>query len=305
MIIPPGVFAVVQLVVLLTDGDVALNMHDTVRARLHSGGVKHVAIYADTERPDLQILGVESSSSEGRHLTRQERMFPSVLEHAPPGVHWFVMTEGDTFWHYPNLAREISRIDEQVAPASARNDFLLVGGGGYVIFSTFTILSLPAVAAFANRTWLDDCRQRLLECRPYPPGVAMPNEFAQMKAVGCHYTGPGSGRAAIHELEGRVGVGVGVGGGATGSSSSSIPYLPKDLLNYCAAERLAAGSCGSKGLGCEWRFGQLARDPEDVTPPKVAFARWKAGKGPPSANEKGTRLRTLTVRKSKCCCFTQ
>jgi hypothetical protein len=170
---------------------------------------------------------------------------------------WFLFTYGDTWWHLPNLAREVSRIEESVAPASPASDFLVVGGGGYLIYSCFMIMSKPALR-YLNGTTLDQCRRDLLQCSPYEH--RMPNEFAQQFAVGCHHKGPGTGRA-------------------------SQSYTATALVNYCAAASLATGKCGPNSVGCEWRFGRLVRDPADTSKTnEMARRRFKQ-------NHKRSRIR--------------
>ena len=310
-----SVFATVQLVVLLSSsgggGDVdspAQRLeHDEARRRFSAGGASNVLFYADAPVPERGVLGccLRGVPDDPEH--RLEQTYASALAHAPTGVSWFVFTEGDTWWHMPNLASEISRIEAKIAPATAATEFIVAGGGGFIVFSCFSILSRPAVRYLADGATLDGCREKLLRCEPYPKNVSMPNEFAQMRAVGCHASGPISGRRQQQQQQEGGGGAIGAIGASTSTSSgrgSSISsssstttttsglYAAKDLLNYCAAEPLARGRCGSKGVGCEWRFGQLARDQDtakEALPAATVVENWKAGIGPPSPNEKGGR----------------
>lgn len=258
-------FAAVQMVILLTDTAVQERAHESMRRQFQRGGLHHVAFYSDKAWPEYGILGCcgEVKITDPEH--RLELMFPSILSNAPVGVHWFIMTEGDTWWHLPNLAQEIRRIEGKLLPANPVNDFLVVGGGGFIVFSCFLVLSLPAVKHFADSSNLDECRHRLLACEAYPRTMpAMPNEFAQFRALGCHATGVNTGRNPPNS------------------------YAAKDIINYCAAPHLASGACGQAKVGCEWRFGQLARD-QETTSPLVLFENWKAGRGPPTPNERGEK----------------
>lgn len=164
---------------------------------------------------------------------RLEELFPHVLHHYSESVKWFVFTRADTWWNINNLGAELARIEASVYPATPQRDILVVGGGGFIVFSCFLILSKPALIYLSNQTLLDQCRQSLLDCRPYE--YRTPNEFAQMRSLGCHFKGPGSGR-------------------------ESRSYTASSLVNYCAAEPLALGKCGPSLIGCEWRFGRLARE---------------------------------------------
>lgn len=82
-----------------------------------------------------------------------------MLENAPPGVHWFIFTEADSWWHFHNLAAEVKRIEDAVYPASPSKDFLVVGGGGFLISSSFMILSKAS-------------NHRRFTRRQYPPNRA-------------------------------------------------------------------------------------------------------------------------------------
>ena len=249
--------AAAQFVVLLRNGDVAAGVHSTIAQRFQN--VRYQLYSGETQFPSLGIL---ASSPTVDPEQRLEHLFPDVLARAPSGVDWFIFTHSDTWWHLPNLESELQRIESNLAPAAPTRDILVVGGGGYLVFSCFLILSKPALAYLSNGTVLDACRKELRECRPYKH--RMPNEFAHMVAVGCHHSGPGSGRKTPR-------------------------YKAAALVNYCAAEPLATGQCGSKEVGCEWRFGELARDPPGPGPP-----------GTPSPNEMARRrFRQNHARRSR------
>ena len=252
-------FAATQLVVLLSDADVWNRVPVTLHHRYSNAGLRH-QLYAGLADPSKNILACCGASPPSDPEMRLEKMFPEVLARAPDGVEWFIFTAGDTWWHMPNLVYELHRIETAVAPAKPMRDILVVGGGGYVIFSSFMILSKPAVAFLSNQTTLSGCRDGLRVCRSYEH--RMPNEFAQMRAIGCHHNGPGTGR-----MDGT--------------------YQAKELVNYCVASPLATGKCGPHGFACEWRFGRIARD-ADLEDPKALFALAKAG-GPRMPNEMARR----------------
>ena len=173
----------VQMIVLLSDEEVAAGAHRRLRERddghpsMRHGGINQ-AFYADTPRPELDVKACCGPAGSLHPENRLEMTFPSVLAHAPPGVHWFIFTEGDSWWHFHNLAAEVKRVEEAVHPASPSEDFLVVGGGGFLVSSSFMILSKPAVEYFANPTTLDECRQRLLRCDPFPKSLRMIHEVA-------------------------------------------------------------------------------------------------------------------------------
>jgi hypothetical protein len=213
-------------------------------------GIRH-QFYSDTSRPDLGIREC-SKWPFGDPERRFEQIFSDVLAQAQTGVDWFIFTHSDTWWHLPNLGTELHRIESVIAPAAPVKDFLVVGGGGYVVFDAFMILSKPALAYLSNCTVVDACRTAMNECKEYE--YRMPNEFAQMVAIGCHHSGPNTGR------------------------KPAKPYSAANLVNYCAAAPLAQGKCGPRAVGCEWRFGRLARD----EPPEI-------GLDAPSNNEMARR----------------
>lgn len=256
----PGL-AAVQLIVLLTDDDVKSGVGQLLTTRYERAGIRH-QLYSDSAFPDRGVLGCCGTTPQPLDPEhRLERLLPDVFARAPTHVDWFIFTHGDTWWHLPNLEAEVRRIDAEVAPATAEKDYLVAGGGGYLVFTFALMLSRPALAHLADKATLDGCRAALLSCTPY--AHATPSEFAQLRAAGCHSVGPGTGRR------------------------DPTAYAAKDLINYCAAAPLAAGRCGPRGVGCEWRFGGLARDSERERP-EVLFARFKAG-GSPMPNEMARR----------------
>ena len=240
--------AAVQMIVLLTDSDISAGIHSSLAKRY--SGIAH-QFYSDRAWPELGIRACcEQTYNDPER--RFEQMFPDVLEQAQPDTDWFIFTFSDTWWHLPNLSTELRRIESAVSPATPANDFLVVGGGGYIVFDAFMVLSRQALAYFSNKTVVDTCRSEMSECKKYE--YRMPNEFAQMVAIGCHYNGPDTGR------------------------KPSVPYSAANLVNYCAAAPLARGKCGPRAVGCEWRFGRLARE----EPPEV-------GPDSPSSNEMARR----------------
>ena len=79
---------------------------------------------------------------------------------------WFVFTDRETWWHDEGLDVELRRSEAILAPATADDDVLLVGGGGLLPFDRFLILSRAAVSKLADGAFLGACRERLRACDP-------------------------------------------------------------------------------------------------------------------------------------------
>jgi hypothetical protein len=226
-------FSTLQLVILLTDHDVSMGLDLYLSEKYSNFGISH-RFYSDSAHPDKQILSYGAERlGQLEPEQRYEHMFLDVLERDHHSHDWFVFTYGDTWWHLPNLKKEMKRVEESISPATPSTEFLVVGGGGYLVYSCFLILSRPALEFFSNSTMIDGCRNKLLACSPYEHRT--PYEYAHMFALGCHHKGPGTGR-------------------------SSAAYTATALVNYCAAAPLAMGKCGPSLVGCEWRFGRLTRE---------------------------------------------
>ena len=97
---------------------------------------------------------------------------------------WFVFTDRETWWHDEGLDVELRRSEAILAPATADDDVLLVGGGGLLPFDRFLILSRAAVSKLADGAFLGACRERLRACDP--------NE----RRAGCKFKGQATNNAS-------------------------------------------------------------------------------------------------------------
>ena len=134
----------VVLVALLTDSEVLEGRVDLLRESYlglgdHDLPTTHHQIYADTPaKGGVRACCGKNTSLSFTSVTsefRLEQVFGRAFGEATkgkaaPDAHWFVFTDGSTWWHGEGLAAELARVEDVISPARPQQDVLLVGGGG-------------------------------------------------------------------------------------------------------------------------------------------------------------------------------
>lgn len=179
---------------------------------------------ADSARPRDDVLACCGETAPAIAEERLEHLFPTILSRSSREHEWFVVTTGETWWHMEHLEAELTRLEALLWPATPRNAPLLLGGGGYIVFANFMILSRPSLELLADPVLLEGCRAGLVACNKT---VATPNHWAVARAMGCRH-------------------------GERVDRRRDASYTGSQLVTYCLLPYLAqATNCGKTHVGCE------------------------------------------------------
>ena len=179
---------------------------------------------ADTARPQDGVLACCGEVAPVIAEERLEHILPTILSRSSIEHEWFVVTTGETWWHLEHLEAELARLEVLMWPATPRDSPLLLGGGGYIVFANFMILSRPSLELLGDPALLKSCRAGLVSCNKT---VATPNHWAVARSLGCRH-------------------------GEQVDQRRDASYTGSQLVNYCLLPYLArATNCGETHVGCE------------------------------------------------------
>ena len=172
--------AMALLVVLFEAGQVA----DTVE-RWRDPAWPHTTLplrlFADTAFPEHGIVccccqGESAVEKDARELETVFSLVDAEVRDLRNPPRWIIFTRGDSYWNPANTLAELARLEDYLAPASPSTDVLLVGGGGYIVFDNFMIVSVPGLHILADQGKMAAAKANLLKC--FPPPKTTPNHYA-------------------------------------------------------------------------------------------------------------------------------
>mmetsp|Transcript_33832 Transcript_33832/g.43619 ORF Transcript_33832/g.43619 Transcript_33832/m.43619 type:complete len:351 (-) Transcript_33832:151-1203(-) len=166
-------------------------------------------------------------------------------------VDWFIFTTSNVWWNQIGLEIELKRAEKLLFPSNPKEDVLLIGGGGLMIFSMFMIISKPALILLSDDHFMQQCHHRLRLCD------------SRISHSGCKFKTMKSSASLSHGHD-QDQTQRDINDHYYHSSSSLSTYSANELVHYCLAPSLKIGRCGEtikektkKSKGCEWMFGRL------------------------------------------------